>query len=87
MFHRVKSVQPLPDMVLHVVFDSGEAKRYDVKPLMEKWEVFRDLARGGQFNVVRVDAGGYGVAWNEYIDLACNELWENGIDVSSHSNA
>jgi len=86
MFHRVKSVQPLPDMVLHVVFDSGEAKLYDVKPLMDKWKVFRDLAQNSLFNVVRVDAGGYGVAWNEYIDLACNELWENGIDVPGHSN-
>ena len=42
MFHRIKSVQPLPDMVLHVEFINGSVKRYDVKPIMERWEVFKD---------------------------------------------
>jgi len=78
MFHKVKSVHPLPDMVLHVEFLDGSAKRYDVKPLMDKWDVFKDLAHGGLFGLVRVDAGGYGVIWNDYIDLACDELYENG---------
>jgi hypothetical protein len=36
MFHRIKSVHPLPDMLLHVEFISGDAKYYDVKPLMDK---------------------------------------------------
>ena len=80
MFYKVKSVKPLPNMILYVIFANGESKYYDVKPLMNKWEVFKDLAHGGLFDVVKVDAGGYGVVWNDYIDLACDELWENGID-------
>jgi len=83
MFHRIKSVQPLPDMVLHVEFINGSVKRYDVKPIMERWEVFKDLTQGGLFNLVSVDKGGYGVVWNEYIDIACNELWDNGYVVDS----
>jgi len=83
MFYRIKSVKPLPDMILHVEFMSGNVKRYDVKPLMGKWEVFKDLAQGGLFDLVRVDKGGYGIVWNEYIDLACNELWINGYTVDS----
>ena len=78
MVHRIKSVQPLPDMVLHIEFQDGIAKTYDVKPLMDRFEVFKDLTVGGLFNLARVDTGGYGVVWNEYIDLACDELWENG---------
>jgi len=27
---------------------------------------------------LRVDTGGYGICWNDEIDLSCNELWENG---------
>ena len=83
MFHKIKNVQPLPDMVLHVEFVGGAIKYYDVKPLMNKWEVFKDLKQGELFNFVRVDTGGYGIVWNDYIDLACNELWENGFDVVS----
>ena len=29
-------------------------------------------------NNVKVDAGGYGISWNDNIDLSSNELWENG---------
>ena len=81
MFHKVKSVKPLSDMVLYVEFIDGDTKHYDVKPLMSKWEVFKDLQANNLFNHVSVDAGGYGVIWNDYIDLACNELWENGENI------
>lgn len=32
----------------------------------------------GLFEQVKVDAGGYGISWNDEIDLSCNELYENG---------
>jgi hypothetical protein len=78
MFHRIKSVEPLNGLVLNVEFVDGTIKCYDVNPLLEKKEVFKDLAQGGLFRFVRVDVGGYGISWNDYIDIACNELWENG---------
>ncbi|MDR3000048.1 MAG: DUF2442 domain-containing protein [Fibromonadaceae bacterium] len=78
MFHRVKNVHALPDMILQVEFLDGVAKLYDVKPLMDKWPVFKKLKYGGLFDAVRVEVGGYGVVWSKDIDLACNELWENG---------
>jgi len=78
MFHKVKAVRPLTNMKLYVEFVSGDVKCYDVKPLMHKFEVFKDLSHGDIFNLVHVDSGGYGIIWNDYIDLACDELWENG---------
>ena len=41
--------------------------------------VFAPLANGWLFRTVQVDPGGYGVSWNEEIDLAESELWEHGI--------
>lgn len=79
MFHRIKNVIPLDDMILVVEFMSGEKKQYDVKPLMDKWSVFKDLAKNNVFKYVKVDVGGYGVVWTEDIDLSCDELWDNGI--------
>ncbi|MCD7846388.1 MAG: DUF2442 domain-containing protein [Oscillospiraceae bacterium] len=79
MFYRVKDVQPLPAYNLLVSFATGERKRYDVTPLFGKWDVFETLATvPGLFGQVKVDAGGYGISWNDDIDLSCNELWENG---------
>ncbi len=81
MFHKVVSIKPLPDYYLLVVFEDGVEKRYDVKPLFEKWEVFKALLTDGLFRRVKVDAGGYGVSWNDEIDLSCDELYWNGVAI------
>ena len=83
MFHTISDVKPLPGMELLVKFSNGDTKRYDVKPLMDKWEPFRALLVKGLFERVEVDRGGYGVAWNDQLDLSCNELWDNGAEVSA----
>ena len=79
MFHKVKSVKSLDNYILEVVFENNIIKYYDVSNLFEKWTVFKKLKTiNGLFNQVKVDKGGYGIYWNEEIDLSCNELWENG---------
>ena len=79
MFHKVKTVSPLPDYQLLVIFSEGVTKRYDVKPLFQTLPVFLDLQNiPSLFEQVVVDAGGYGISWNDDLDLACDELWENG---------
>lgn len=76
IFHKVKDVQPLPDYMLSVRFEDRESKKYDVKPLFKKWDAFKALQTiKGLFEQVRVDIGGYGIIWNDYIDLSCDELY------------
>jgi hypothetical protein len=44
---------------------------YDVAPLQNNLPVFETLSTTpGLFECVRVDAGGYGVVWNDELDLA-----------------
>ena len=84
MFHKIKSVTPLPDYVLLVHFTDGTARQYDVKPLLESTETFRSLrAVPGLFDQAAADPGGYGVSWNDDLDLSCEELWANGVPVST----
>ena len=78
MFHKVKEVIPIENMLLKVKFVNDRTKIYDVKPLMKKWKVFEKLKNEEVFKKVQVDQGGYGISWNDDIDLECNELWENG---------
>jgi Protein of unknown function (DUF2442). len=33
------------------------------------------------FKAVAVDPGGYGVSWNDQMDLSEYELWRNGVEV------
>lgn len=89
MFYKVKEVQPLPAYNLLVSFITGEQRQYSVAPLFEKWDVFKTLSDvKGLFEQVKVDAGGYGISWNDDIDLSCDELWANGtpIDAIAHDD-
>lgn len=84
MIHKVKSVNPLPDYRLSVHFSEGISKIYDVKPLFDKWPVFNKLKTStGLFDSVSVDSGGFGIVWNDEIDLSCDELFENGKTIST----
>lgn len=80
-FHTIKYIKPLENMILEAVFSSGEIKRYDMKKLIKKHEVFKSLENKELFNKVKVDIGGYGIVWNESIDLSSEEIWVNGITI------
>lgn len=85
MFHKVRSVTPLPGLSLLVKFEDGSRKVYDTKSLFSKWRAFQALADiKGLFEQVHVDAGGYGISWNDDLDLACDELYNNGSEVRDH---
>jgi hypothetical protein len=78
VFHKVLSAAPVVDLKLKIIFVSGETKLYDVAPLLDKWDSFKALLDKRHFDAVHVDAGGYGVVWNDELDLSCDELWFNG---------
>ncbi len=77
-FYIIKSVKPLDNLVIEITFANGTKKEYDVKPLMQRWEVFKELQNIELFNKVKVDVGGYGIVWNENIDLSSEEICNNG---------
>ena len=79
MFHKIKSVTPSPDYRLLVQFSEGVTKQYDMNPLFDKYTMFLPLKdHPGLFTSVEVDVGGYGIIWNDDIDIACDELFYNG---------
>jgi hypothetical protein len=77
---KILSVKPAENKQLFVLFANGLEKVYDCKPLLHQ-EMFQLLNNEAFFKTVKVDAGGYGVAWNDDIDLSEYELWVNGKDL------
>lgn len=77
---KVSGVRPLPDYKLWLRFSTGEAKIFDVKPLL-KFPAFAPLADTNVFNGVYID---YGVTvWNDGdIDIAPDVLYNDSIVVS-----
>lgn len=76
MYPKIISVSPKSDYILRVTFDNDEIREYDMKPLMNN-SPFNQLKEGNQFLNVVVDVGGYGISWNDFIDLSEYELYTN----------
>lgn len=84
MFHKINDVIPYANHLLYVRFAEGAMKVYDMNRLGSIFPVFaRLLETPSLFNKARVDVGGYGVIWNDDIDLSCDELWKNGSTVET----
>ena len=84
MFHKAKNVTPLADYRLLVHFADGSDKEYDMKSLFDTYPVFLELKEtSGLFNQAKVDTGGYGISWNENVDIDAEEIYQNGTDVKT----
>jgi hypothetical protein len=76
-YPRIKTVKPQPEKRLLVEFENGVTKIYDCGPLLQH-EIFRPLHDDALFHCAHADSHGYGVIWNDDIDLAESEVWING---------
>ena len=82
VLHKVKTVYPLKNYKLQVWFEEELVKIYDVALLFNKWSEFKVfIDEPDLFETVKVDKGGYGVLWNDELDLSADELYENGITI------
>ena len=82
MFHKIKAVTALPDYQLIIQFAEGITKRYRISSLFKKWPAFKALTDDRElYFSVSVDTGGYGIIWNDDLDLSCDELFFNGVTV------
>jgi len=79
---RIKSVRPLEGRRLLVTFANGVQKIYDCQGLLNL-DRFQLLKHEAFFKAVTVDPGGYGVSWNDEMDLSEYELWNNGVEVEA----
>lgn len=84
MTHKIKSVKPLDNSIILAVFQNGIEKTYDMRnlyPMFPQFEVFeKDKTL---FNQVQIDVGGYGIFWNDDLDLDAEDIWEDGIETGN----
>jgi hypothetical protein len=75
---KISSVYALDDRKLLVKFVNDIEKVYDCNQVLKR-EVFSPLNNPAVFKSVKVDLGGYGISWNDDLDLSEYELWTNGV--------
>jgi len=81
---RIVSAEVIGKTELVVHFDNGVDKVYDVAPLLTRPQ-FQLLRTPAFFAALRVDVGGYGISWNDDIDISEYEIWTNGKGLSERS--
>ena len=79
--HIIK-VTPNSDFTLTLVFDNGEIRLYDAKPLLQKGTVFEPLINWSDFRRVYLDECGC-VALDIDPNIDSNKVWSNKIDLCS----
>lgn len=85
MTHRIQSVKPLNDLRLSVLFQNGVEKEYNIQNLYSVLPQFKEFETNTDlFNQVQVDAGGYGISWDDRLDLDAEDIWDGGIEICIH---
>ena len=81
MFRKAQQIVAAENPYLYVMFPEG-IKKYDISMLFNEIPVFRKLADDELFSKAHLSPGGYGVIWNDDIDLSVDEIWEKGETVT-----
>ena len=78
--HKIQEVKTKENLIIEILFLGGEIKKYDIKNLFEQFPQFKELENNRVlFDNVCVDVGGYGISWNDELDLDAETLWVDGI--------
>jgi len=87
VYPKIAEVEAKPDKCLLVRFRNGVTKLYDCRRVL-KFPAFEPLRDNeALFRTVYADKNGYGVIWNDDLDLAESELWIAGKVVREDSAA
>ena len=79
MIPRVKSVIPMENYILDVVFDDNVRVHYDMKEDISSLPGYDDLRSiQGLYQNVQLDLSRTCIYWNEYIDLPSDTIYEYG---------
>lgn len=77
MIPKMKSVTPLDDYILNILFDDGKNVFYDVKDDIQTlpgYELLKNIH--GLFQHVQLDQSRTCIYWNGFIDLPSDILYE-----------
>ena len=78
---RIVSAKAIDDQTLMVKFTNLEIRKYDISKLLDN-PMFAALRNPRFLRNFSIEPGGYGLVWNEEIDISEYELWQNGISLT-----
>ena len=83
---RICKAKTIDDRTLLIEFTNQEIKKYDISHILEN-SMFAPLRQPAFFKNFRIEPGGYGILWNEDIDLSEYEIWKNGVTIDKRAQS
>ena len=80
IYPKILKVKIHSNFELEVLFEGNIKKLFDFK---SKWNnpIFEPLKSFSFFKKAKVDIGGYGISWNDELDISEYEIWSKGKDL------
>ena len=82
---RIVSAKSIDDLTLVVKFTNNELREYNISKLLDK-PMFSLLKNPAFFRNFIIESGGYGLVWNDEIDISEYELWQNGVSITNYDD-
>ena len=83
MYNRLISISFEENLIIIAKFNDGKIVSYNIRQLYEQFPIFKELENEPLlFNNGIIAPGGCGIIFNDEIDIACEELYENGTLIS-----
>ena len=78
MYQIITKIRTLDNLILEATFADGEVVSFDIKTLLDKYPEFSDLKNKELFEKVKIDGIGYGISWNDKLDLSSDGIYSKG---------
>jgi DNA-binding XRE family transcriptional regulator len=85
VFHKAVDVSFLEETKLEMTFQDGSVKQYDMASLFPKYPQLQALEDRRLFLSGKL-MGGYGIIWNDDLDIDAETIYEDGITVRIEKN-
>ena len=79
MFHKATKIEYRNGTVLELTFRDGCVKQFDMASMFEIYPPLRSLTDRTVFTSGKLSPGGYGIVWNDELDLEAETVYTNGV--------
>lgn len=83
MFHKAVNLEYREGTALELTFRDGSVKQFDLAKMFEKYPPLEALKDRALFLSGTLSGGGYGIIWNDDLDLETETVYEEGILVNT----
>ena len=80
MSHCIQHATMITPEIIQAVFIGGEVIQYNLRQVISTFPQFQEIMKNPQLaSQLSTDVGGYGISWNDELDLDAETIWENGV--------